>query len=338
MNATGRGQTDISTDSLKGAIPFPQGSTNFQMTGASSVGDLTGSQKAALLLYSLGTDVSVEVMKHMDPKGAKILAQEISNMSLPSSQVMLELLREFNQRFENQQEALNEGARRVEVERNSTMPFKSLKSLHPEEIASILADEQIQTLALVLSYLNPEQAADVLSCFPKHMQSDLVERIATIDEIPNELVRTIERIVDEKAQPFFAPESAPADMSRRMEALSIMLQRANVPSDDLLSRIGEINPGMAKELRMKAFTFENILEVDDNVLRQALMQIDPEILALSLKIAEAALIDKLLGCIPPEVREEIKDRRDLMGPKTLMEIEDAQREVIQATKVVMGQR
>jgi flagellar motor switch protein FliG len=336
MNST-EGQTDISVDGIKSSIPFPQGSTNFQMTGASSVGELSGSQKAALLLYSLGTDVSVEVMKHMDPSGAKALAQEISNMSLPNSQVMLELLQEFNQRFENQQEALDEKGRREEAERNSTMPFKSLKSLHPEEIASILADEQIQTIALVLSYLNPEQAADVLACFPKNMQADLVERIATIEEIPNELVRNIENIIDEKAQPFFAPESAPADMSRRMEALSIMLQRANLPSDELLSRIGEVNPNMAKELRMKAFTFENIIEVDDNVLRQSLMQVDPEIIALSLKIAEAALIDKLLGCVPPEVREEIKDRRDLMGPKTLMEIEDAQREVLQATKTVMGQ-
>ena len=327
---------DLTTPStIKGPPAFPEGTPRLQAPGPSSINELSGAQKAALLLYSLGTEVSVEVMKHLSREDARKLSTEISSIRLPNSRVLLELLKDFNQRFQNRVEQIKEREHKREEERNSTMPFKSLRELHPDEIASILADEQPQTIALVLSYLDPNQAADVLASFPKETQSDLVERIATIDEIPNELVRKIEEIIDEKAAPFFAPENAPADMSRRMEALSIMLQRASVPSDDLLSRIGEINPTMAKELRMKAFTFENIVEVDDRHLQKALLEVPPETIAVALKIAEAALIDKVLNCVSPDVREEIKDRRDLMGPKTLMEIEDAQREIVHTAKRVM---
>jgi len=325
----------VTPSALKGPPAFPRGSDLFPAAGPSNLKTLTGLQKAALLLYSLGTEVSVEVMKHLKREDSRRLSAEIAKIKLPNSKLLLDLVQEFNQRFQARVDKIQETKHREEEDRNSKMPFKSLRQLHPDEIASILADEQPQTIALVLSYLNPEQSADVLASFPKDVQSDLIERIATIEEIPNELVRKIEGIVEEKARPFFAPETAPADMSRRMEALSMMLQRANVPSDDLLSRIGEVNPAMAKELRIKAFTFENILDVEDAVLQKALMQVAPETIALALKIAEAALIDKILSCVPPDVREEIKDRRDLMGPKTLMEIEDAQREIIYATKRMM---
>jgi len=334
-NSSGAASGGIATSALRSPPAFPRGSDIFPTAGPSNLDSLSGLQKAALLLYSLGTEVSVNVMKHLKREDARRLSAEIAKIKLPSSKLLLDLIREFSQRFQDRVDKIQDQDRRDEDERNSKMPFKSLRQLHPDEIASILADEQSQTIALVLSYLNPDQSADVLASFPQEAQSDLVERIATIEEIPNELVRRIEGIIEEKARPFFAPETAPADLDRRMETLSMMLQRANVSSDDLLSRIGEINPSMAKELRIKAFTFENIVDVDDQLLQKALMQVDPETIALALKIAEAALIDKILNCVPMEVREEIKDRRDLMGPKTLMEIEDAQREIIYATKRMM---
>jgi flagellar motor switch protein FliG len=327
-------QTTPST--LKGPPAFPSGSDIFPVPGAADLANLNGRQKAALLLYCLGTEVSVEVLKHLSRDEARMLSQEIAKTKLPSERALLQLLQEFNHRFQSQMDKVKEAQRKEEEELASKMPFKSLRRLDASEIASILSDEQPQTIALVLSYLNPDQAADVLASFPRDLQSELVERIATIQEIPNELVRKIEAIIDEKAKAFISQESAPTSIGRRMETIATLLQRTSVVSDDLLERIGEANPTMAKELRLKAFTFEDILSVDDRILQKALSQIEPGTLALALKIASEALTDRILNGVDPQVREDIKDQRDLMGPKTLMEIEEAQKEIIEAVKRAMA--
>lgn len=326
----------LSPSALKGPPWFPQGQDAPPLTGISDISQLTGRQKAALLLYSLGTEVSVEVMKHLDKQEARAISDEIAKMSLPNPRVLLQLLKEFQDKFQKRVDQQRDAKRREEEELARNMPFRSLRNLDPEEVASILADEQPQTIALVLSYLYPEQAADVLALFPKDLQTELIERLATIHEIPNELVRKIEAIIDEKAKAYIAEESAPANVDRRMETIARVLQKTRTTSDDLLERIGESNPVMAKELRLRSFTFEDILEIDDRILQRALQRIAPGKIALALKIASEALSDKILGNLEPMTRENVKDQRDLMGPKTLMEIEDAQREIIQIIKQVMG--
>jgi flagellar motor switch protein FliG len=322
----------VTPSTLKGPPPLPSGSRKFPVVGITETDQLSGRQKAALLLYSLGTEVSVEVMKHLGRDEARQLSEEIARISLPNPRVLLELLREFQNQFQRRMDNAQKEKQREAEELAKKMPFRSLRQLDADEIASILAHEQAQTIALVLSYLNPEQAADVLSRFPRDMQTELVERIATIQEIPNDLVRKIEAIIDEKAKTYIAQESAPANADRRMETIARILQRTRVSSDELLDRIKEANPSMAKELRLKAFTFEDIMEMDDRILQKALPRVKPGQIALALKIASEALTDKILNSLDPMLRENVKDQRDLMGPKTLMEIEDAQREIITAIK------
>lgn len=326
----------MSSAALTSPPAFPSGTDTFPAIGPDDVSRMTGKQKVALLLYSLGTDVSVEVLKHMNRRQAKKLSEEIANTRLPSERGLLSLLQDFKQGFQKNMNKIQEAKRKEEAERARNMPFRSLRQLDSEDIASILSQEQPQTVALVLSYLDPDKAADVLSSFSREMQSDLVERIATIQEIPNELVRRIESIINEKANAFISAESAPATADRRMQTIATILQRSNVVSDDLLDRIQENNPSMAKELRLKAFSFEDILEVDDHTLQRALLQINPGTIALALKIASESLSDKVLNAVDPQLAEDIKDRKDLMGPKTLMEIEEAQKEIIEVIKQTMG--
>lgn len=326
----------VTPSTLKGPPPLPQGSAQFPVLGATDLQQLTGRQRAALLLYSLGTEVSVEVLKHLRREEARQLSEEIARVSLPNPRVMLQLVQEFQEHFQQRLQRQRRQQQQEAEELAQTMPFRSLRQLEAEEIASILVDEQPQTLALVLSYLQPEQAADVLSRFPRELQTDLVERIAILQEIPNDLVRKIEAIIDEKAKTYVARESAPTNMDRRMETIARILQRTRVASDDLLHRIQEANPSMAKELRLKAFTFEDIQELEERTLQRALPRLKPGKIALALKIASEALTDKMLDCLEPKVREDVKDQRDLMGPKTLMEIEDAQAEIIDAIKQVLG--
>lgn len=320
---------------VKGPPAFPKGTDVFPVPGATRVASLTGKQKAALLLYSLGTEVSVQVLKHLSRDEARVLSDEIAKVKLPNPKLLIELLQEFHQRFEDRLALTNEAKRKDAEELARNMPFKTLRQLDANSIASILVDEQPQTIALVLSYLNPDQAADVLTTFPRDVQSELVERIASIQEIPNELVRKIERIIDEKAKDFLSRESAPSSPNRRMQTIATLLQRTSVSSEDLLSRIQEINPNMARDLRLKAFVFEDVASVDDRVLRKAMARIEASTIALALKIASEALSDKILRNVDSHVREDVKDQRDLMGPKTLMEIEEAQRAIVDAVKQAM---
>lgn len=307
---------------------------------------LTGREKAAILMISLGHEVASELLKSLgDQDDLEQLAMEIANMGKIDPDITKAVIEEFYDLYQANQYINNGG---VEYAREllskalgpdkaaeilarlsdslATMPFEFLRRIDPNQLLNFIQNEHPQTIALICAYLKPEQAALIIGGLDPEKQSDVASRIAMMDRTSPAIIREVEKILERK---FSAVVTQDYFNAGGIKSLVEVLNRADRSTEKtIIESLEEQNPDLAEEIKKLMFVFEDIVLLDDRSLQRVLKDVESRDLALAMKAANDEVKAKIFKNMSERMASIIKDELDFMGPVRLRDIEEVQQRVV----------
>lgn len=311
--------------------------------------ELSGRQKAAVLLMSLDVDVSALVFKELDMREVEQIAVEITNLRDIPPSVVEEVVEEFYQ-FMTAQNYMVEGGlefAQVLLEKSYGMDkareiiekirvlttvrgFSVLKKADPQQLASFLSKEHPQTIALILSHLPPDQTAEVLHEFKEEIRSETILRIARLGKVSPALLSQIEHVVDQIAESTLSQDMA---ISGGAQLVANILNKSNnATAKAMLESIEENDSDLSLEIKRLMFLFEDIITIDDKGIQRILRDVDKRDLALALKVSDEKIRAKIFKNMSERAAEVVKEELEYMGPVKLKEVESAQIRIVDIIK------
>lgn len=314
-----------------------------------SVNELTGKQKAAVLLMSMDVEVAAKVFKELDMKEVEQIAVEITNLRDLSPNVVEDVIEEFYQLMTASSYMVEGGLEYAQVlleksyglERareiiekirvlTTVRGFNILKKSDPQQLASFLSKEHPQTIALILSHLPPDQSAEVLNEFKDDLRGETIMRIATIGKVSPQLVSEIEHVVDQIAETTLSQNLAQAGGAQLVA--NILNKSNNATAKSMLESIEEKDYNMAIEIKRLMFLFEDIILIDDKGIQRILRDVDKRDLALALKVSDEKIRAKIFKNMSERAAAVVKEELEFMGPVKLKEVESAQMRIVDVIK------
>lgn len=190
----------------------------------------------------------------------------------------------------------------------------------------MIQGEHPQTIALILAYLSPEQAASVLSGLPPELQVDVARRLATMDRTSPDVIREVERVLERKLSTFVSQDFT---MVGGIDALVEILNRSDRGTEkNILEALEEQDPELAEEVKRKLFVFEDVVLLDDRALQRVLREVDMKDLALALKGASEEVREKFFKNMSKRAAQMLKEDMEYMGPVRVRDVEDAQQRIV----------
>ena len=312
---------------------------------ARAVHQLSGRQKAAILLITLGPEVSAQVFKHLRDEEIEQLTLEIANVRKVDSEEKNAILTEFHQ-ICVAQEFLTQGgiayakeilekalgpAKAVEILNRLTAtlqvrPFDFARKAEPMQILNFIQNENSQTIALVLSYLRPDQASAVLSSLPPEKQADVARRIALMDSTSPEVIAQIERVLEQKLSTTVTQDYTSAG---GIEAIVQILNGVDRSTERTILDSLEIqDPELAEEIKKRMFVFEDIVTLDNRSIQRIIREVDNQDLQLALKVASEEVREAVFRNMSKRMAETFKEEMEYMGPVRLRDVEEAQTRIV----------
>jgi flagellar motor switch protein FliG len=299
-----------------------------------STKDLTGIQKSALLMIALDVETASQVLKYMDPLDVELISAEITKVkNIPSQFVdtvmgdyhnliiareyMLEGGLEYAQKVLEKSFGLPKAVEIIEKVKSLTTlkGFDVLKKADSSQLVSFLNKEHPQTIALILSHLNPDQTANALKELPDDLRADVAYRIATLGKISPQTLKQIETVVDDLAG--FSINQSVSKIGGT-KSLATILNRTNVSvSKEILAQIEQIDPDVSLEIKRLMFLFDDIINIQNKDIQRVMKEVDRRDLALALKIADEKLRDKIFSNMSERAAELLKEELQFMGPVKL---------------------
>ncbi len=307
---------------------------------------LSGTERAAILLMSLGEKDAAEILKHMGPKEVQKLGQAMAGLNNVSKVQVSEVLDELISSIDGQtslgvgsedyiRKVLNQalGADkasglidRILIGRN-TKGLEALKWMDPRAVAEIIRLEHPQIIAIVLSYLDGDQSAEVLKQMPERMQSDLLMRIATLDGIQPSALRELDEIMERQ----FAGNTAnvkSASVGGIKTAANILNFIDSAREVKIMETIKDVDADIGQKIEDLMFVFDDLASVDDRGMQAILREISGEVLIMALKGADEDLKENIFRNMSKRAAEMLRDDLEAKGPARLSEVEAAQKEIL----------
>jgi len=312
---------------------------------ARAVQQLSGRQKAAILLITLGPEVSAQVFKHLREDEIEQLTLEIANVRKVDSEEKNAILTEFHQICVAQEYITQGGiayakeilekalgpAKAVEILNRLTAtlhvrPFDFARKAEPMQILNFIQNENSQTIALVLSYLRPDQASAVLSSLPPEKQADVARRIALMDSTSPEVISQIERVLEQKLSTTVTQDYTSAG---GIEAIVQILNGVDRSTERTILDSLEIqDPELAEEIKKRMFVFEDIVTLDNRSIQRIIREVDNQDLQLALKVASEEVREAIFRNMSKRMAETFKEEMEYMGPVRLRDVEEAQTRIV----------
>jgi flagellar motor switch protein FliG len=311
---------------------------------------LSGKQKAAVLCLVLGEDLTTEIFKRLDDDEVQDISREISLMGAVPADITDRVVEEFYNLtlakeymttggIEYAKKVLikslgPEEARKI-IDRlikllEKSAGFSSLEKINPHQLSKFVQDEHPQTIALILSHLSASRAAELISALPEDMHSEIIIRMANLEEISPEIVKKIAGVLDQKLEALgsysleeYGGVKAASELFNRMD------RRA---SRNVLEQIESRDPELAASIRDLMFVFENILLIDDQGIMEILKRVDKKSLARALKGANDELKTKFFRNMSQRASEMLKEEMEYLGPIRAKEVEKAQHEIVEVIR------
>ena len=307
--------------------------------------ELTGVQKAAILLIALGPEKSADIFKHLKEDEIEELTLEIANTRSVSPKVKEEVLNEFYQVCLAQQyiaeggiayakELLDKalgGDRAQEVISKLTAslqvrPFEFVRKTDPSQLLNFIQDEHPQTIAMILSYLTPAQAAMIMGALSSEVQSDVAKRIATMDRTSPDVIKEVERVLERKLSSLINQDYT---IVGGVDAIVNILNTVDRSTEKHIMESLEIEePELADEIRKKMFVFEDIMLLDDRAIQRVLRDVDNNDLAVALKGANEDVQGTIFKNLSKRLASMIKEDMEFMGPVRMKDVEEAQQKIV----------
>lgn len=307
--------------------------------------DMSGKQKAALLLISLGPEVSAAIYKHLTEEEIERLTLEISGVRKVESSVKEEIIEEFHnialaQDYISQggigyaktvlEKALGKEHAQAVINRLTSSlqvrPFDFARRTEPSQILNFIQNEHPQTIALILSYLESEQAGMILSSLPQEVQADIAKRIATMESTSPEVISEIEAVLERKLSSTVTQDYSDTG---GVDAVVEVLNGVDRATEKTILDALEIqDPELAEEIKKRMFVFEDIITLDNRSIQRVIRDCENEDLTLSMKVSSEEVKDILFKNMSQRMAESFKEEMDVMGPVRLRDVEEAQSRIV----------
>ncbi len=313
--------------------------------------EITGVQKAALLMIALNVEGASEVFKYLDASEVEMISTEISKVrNIPSNtvdNVMIEFYNmvtareyvlegglDYAQAVLEKSFGFNKAVEIIEKVKNLTTlrGFDVLRKADSAQLLGFLNKEHPQTIALIMSHLPPDQTAAVLKEMQEPLRTDVVYRIATLGKISPQTLKQVERVVDDMAGLSMGQSLSKIGGTK---SLAAVLNRTNVSlSKEILANLGEKDIDVAGEVKRLMFLFEDVVNIQDKDIQKILREVDRKDLALALKIADEVLKEKIFANMSERAADLLKEELQYMGMVKLKEVETAQARIIDIVKAL----
>ena len=307
--------------------------------------DLSGVQKAAILLITLGPEKAAIIFKHLKEEEIEELTLEIANTRSVSPQEKEDVLNEFYQVCLAQQyiaeggigyakelleKALgNEKAQGVISKLTASLqvrPFEFVRKTEPSQLLNFIQDEHPQTIAMILSYLPATQASMVLGALPPEKQADVARRIAQMDSTSPDVIKEVERVLERKLASLVNQDYTTVG---GIDAIVNILNSVDRTTEKHIMESLEIEePELADEIRKKMFVFEDILLLDDRAIQRVLRDVDNADLELALKSSTEEVQNVIFRNLSKRLASMIKEDMEFMGPVRMKDVEEAQQKIV----------
>lgn len=309
----------------------------------------TGTERAAILLLTLGEKEAAEVLKQMGAKEVQRIGAAMAKLQNVSKEEVQSVINDFSASVENQT-SVGVGAEdflrkvlvdalgqekaagiidRISVGR-STKGLEALKWMDGRAVAELIRLEHPQIIAIVLAYLEADQAAEVLAHLPANMRSDIMVRIATLDGVQPSALSELDDIMEKT----FAGKG-----TTRTSALGGAKAAADIinnlePSQEgiIMEQITQTDEQLGSRIQDLIFVFDNLLEIDDRSMQELLRQVASDKLLLAMKGAEDSMKEKIFKNMSQRAAEMLKDDIESKGPVKISEVEGAQKEILQTAR------
>ncbi len=306
---------------------------------------LSGVQRAAIVLLSLGEQQAADVLKHMGAKEVQKLGIAMTSVGGISRAAVVGVFDEFIDTLA-QPSALGSGAdeyvravltQALGEERASTLidrillgrntsGLDTLKWMEPRAIADLVRLEHPQIIAIVMAHLDPDQAAEVLKCLTDRVRADVLVRIATLDGIPP---HALNELNDVMARQFAGSQNMKSSSVGGIKVAANILNFMDSGQDEaILGNIGDIDSDLGLRIRDLMFVFDNLADIDDRAMQSVLRDVASDKLALALRGADAKVRDKITSNMSQRAAEILLEDMEARGPVRLAEVEAAQKEIL----------
>ena len=310
--------------------------------------NLTGSEKAAVFLLTLGEDFTSEVFKRLDHDEIRTVGRQMSKIDKVDKDDIAALLSEFRSDEGGDdiylsgddlletavKKALNSGEASdilndIRSDWRLTL-FTKARKLDPKILVNFLRNEHPQTVALVLAVLEQTQSAAILAELKEEMQVEVVMRMAELDKVSPEILVDIDRVLQEE---LLSVEGMEGQRLGGVESVAEILNNADRALEaQILEGVEEQRESLAEEIRRLMFVFEDLMGVDDRGIMSILKEVSTDDLKLALKTASEELQGKIFGNMSSRAVEMLKEDMEIMGPTRLRDVETAQQAIIKVAK------
>ncbi len=296
-------------------------------------------------MMSIGEECAAELLKHMGPKEVQKIGIAMASLERVTRGDIDEVLKEFSEIIQDQT-ALGIGADdyvrnvlrsalgeekaaglidRILIGRNSK-GLEALKWLDPRAIAEMIRHEHPQIVAVVLSHLDPDQAAETLTYLPERMQSDIILRIATLDGIQPAALQELDEILESQLSGKTTAKSS--RIGGVQTAANILNFMEASRESAIMDSVKQVDEDLSERIQELMFVFANLVDVDDRGIQRLLREVNTETLVLALKGADEELRDKIFKNMSKRAAEMLREDLEAKGPVRVSDVEAAQKEIL----------
>ncbi|WP_265694390.1 flagellar motor switch protein FliG [Providencia rustigianii] len=310
---------------------------------------LSGTEKSAVMLMTLGEDQAAEVFKHLNPKEVQQLSMAVSNMRQISNNELAEVLTEFEEsaiQFAALNINTNDYLRSVLVKalgeeraaslledifekQETTSGIESLNYMEPQTVADIIRDEHPQIIATILVHLKRNLAADVLELFEERQRNDIMLRIATFGGVQPAALAELTEVLNNLLDGQNLKRSKMGGVRTAAEIINLM---KNQQEESVIDAMRDYDDELAQKIIDEMFLFENLIEVDNRSIQRILQDVSTDSLVIALKGSNQALRDHFLNNMAARAAEIVRDDLESRAPVRMSQVETEQKAILMVVR------
>ncbi len=307
--------------------------------------DLSGRQKAAIFLVTLGSEISAQIFKHLRDDEIETLTFEIARLDTIEPETKDQVLMEF-QELMMAQEFISSGGieyarellekalgsqKAIDIINRLTSslqvrPFDFIRRTDPVHLLNFIQQEHPQTIALILAYLEPLKAGYILQKLPQDVQADIAKRIAKMDRTSPETLREVERVLEKKLSTLASEDfTAAGGVDSIVEILNLVDRGTE---KKIIETLEEEDSELAEEIKRKMLVFEDIARLDQKSIQKVLREVDNQDLAKALKGVDDDVRNKIFECMSKRAATMLREDIEYLGLVRLKDVEEAQQKIV----------
>jgi len=308
--------------------------------------EVNGIKKAAILMISLGPETSAEIMKMLPDSYIQQISYEIANIEYVKPEERESIINEFMDMAQAREYILDGGIDYAKDLLNKALgpqrakevidmlnqiqlrekPFDIARKADTAQLTTLLLNEHPQTVALILTYIQPEKAANVLAEFPEEEQVEIAERIGTMSGTTPAIIERIEKVIESKFSSFIDNDTETVGgVNTLVEILNVV---GRSTEKTIVGKLEEIQPELADEIKASLFTFEDIITLSNSDVQKVLRDVEHDDLVMALKGVSDSLREFIFGNVSSRAADSLREDIDFLGPARLSAVEEAQQKIV----------